>query len=161
MKINCLLFTLLTFAFAGALQAQQGFSTIEERMTGKEFTTSGLDKLSAEELMALNEWLRSHSVATLSSRNEEYSESRGFENEMAADFDDRDVIARVKGPFTGWSGKTVFELDNGMVWEQVEMSTFYIPQTENAVVIIEKGIMGSWRLKAEGYNKTVRVNRLK
>ena len=45
--------------------AQERFSSVEERMTGKEFKASGLDKLSDEELAALNSWLRDHSVATL------------------------------------------------------------------------------------------------
>ena len=74
---------------SGAALAQQGFSTIEERMTGKEFTETGLTKLSPEELDALNEWLRSHSVATLDNVNEEYSDTRGFENQAMAGLDVR------------------------------------------------------------------------
>ncbi len=157
--------TPLTLALAALLAstaafAQQGFSTIEERMTGKEFTDAGLDKLSDEELSALNEWLRSHSVATLDNENQEYSDTRGFENQAMADLDDNDVVAGIKGTFSGWTGDTLFELDNGMVWKQVETGTFYIPPTDSAVVIIDKGLFSSWRLKVQGYNKTVRVERI-
>jgi hypothetical protein len=145
---------------AGHSLAQQGFSTIEERMTGKEFTAAGLDKLSDEELTALNDWLRSHSVATLENRNQEYSDTRGFETQAMANLDDKDVVSLIKGPFSGWTGDTVFELENGMVWKQVETGTFYIPARMDAVAVIDKGLFNSWRLKVEGYNKTIRVERI-
>jgi hypothetical protein len=35
-----------------------------------------------------------------------------------------------------------------------------MPATENPVVVIESGLFNSWRLKVEGYNKTVRVERI-
>jgi hypothetical protein len=140
--------------------AQQGFSTIEERMTGKEFSASGLSKLSTEELAALNEWLRSHSVATLDSSNEDYSDARGFEAQAASDIPDADVVSVVKGQFSGWTGDTVFELENGMIWEQAETGTFYVPAKTGVVVVIDKGMFNSWRLSVQGYNKTVRVKRL-
>ena len=47
-----------------------------------------------------------------------------------------------------------------MIWEQVEDSTFYISPTNDAVVVIEKGVFNSWRLRVDGYNKTVRVRRV-
>lgn len=48
--------------------AQESFSSVEERMTGKEFMETGLSKLTDTELEALNKWLRDHSVATLGDR---------------------------------------------------------------------------------------------
>ncbi|MEJ2535309.1 MAG: hypothetical protein P8008_07595 [Gammaproteobacteria bacterium] len=145
---------------AASAQAQQGFSTVEERMTGKEFTAAGLDKLTPEELAALNEWLRAHSVATLENATQPVGDQRGFEVEAMKEFDESDIVARVQGPFTGWSGQTVFKLDNGMIWEQVEAGTFYIPQVDDPVVVIEQGMFNAWRLRVEGYNKTVRVRRV-
>jgi hypothetical protein len=147
-------------AAVGSAAAQQGFSTIEERMTGKEFTDAGLDKLSAEELTALNDWLRSHSVATLENRNEEYTDTRGFENQALRDFDDSDVVSLIKGEFSGWSGDTVFELENGMIWQQNEAGTFYVAPTTEAVAVIDKGVFNTWRLKIQGYNRTISVKRL-
>ena len=61
---RCLILVLLLSVSTCAL-GQEQFSSIEERMTGKEFSETGLVKLTPEELAALNEWLRSHSVATL------------------------------------------------------------------------------------------------
>lgn len=151
---------LMTLALLSPAVAQQGFSTIEERMTGKEFTEAGLDKLSDEELATLNQWLRSHSVATLDNVNQDYSDTRGFETQAMAALDDGDVVSPIKGEFRGWFGDTVFELENGMIWQQAEGGTFNIPPTTDAVAVIDKGVFNAWRLKIEGYNKTVRVKRL-
>ena len=68
--------------------------------------------------------------------------------------------ARIVGDFSGWTGNTEFELENGMVWRQDERDTFYIPPFENPVVTITPGLLGSWRLSVEGYNKAVRVERI-
>jgi hypothetical protein len=78
---------------------------------------------------------------------------------MAA-LDDGDVVSPIKGEFRGWTGDTVFELENGMIWQQAEGGTFNIPPTTDAVAVIDKGVFNAWRLKIEGYNKTVRVKRL-
>jgi hypothetical protein len=156
-----LILALSTLLFCASLAAQQGFSSIEERMTGKEFTGAGLDKLSDEELSALNEWLRAHSVATLENTNQDYVDSRGFEMQALGDMDDSDVVSTIKGEFSGWTGDTVFELENGMVWEQTQSGTFYIPPTTTAVAVIDKGVFNSWRLSIQGYNRTVRVQRVK
>ncbi|NNJ64680.1 MAG: hypothetical protein HKP16_03880, partial [Xanthomonadales bacterium] len=56
---------LLLLVAAAPLQAADGFSSLEEQMSGKEFTEAGLDKLSQDELDALNAWIRRHSLATL------------------------------------------------------------------------------------------------
>lgn len=147
--------------FAATLYAAEGFSTVEERMTGKEFTAAGLDKLSAEELASLNQWLRAHSVATLDNARQPNQDLRGFEDRVFGGEGDGTVVSRIMGPFTGWRGKgTIFKLENGMIWEQVESGSFSIPETDRAVAVIESGMFNSWRLSIEGYNRTIRVKRV-
>ena len=145
-------------------QAQKAFSTIEERMTGREYTDTGLNKLTEEELAALNEWLRDHSVATMeNAANQSQSTSgdtRGFEVEAAKELDRSLITARIEGPFTGWDGNTVFKLDNGMVWKQAEGDTFYVKEINNPQVTVKPGAFGTWRLSVEGYGSKVRVKRL-
>lgn len=151
----------LLLMLAPPILAQDAFSTIEERMTGKEFTAAGLDKLSAEELAALNQWLREHSVATLDYAREPGGDARGFEYRSAAEADGDTIVSRIVGSFSGWDGKdTLFRLENGMVWKQAESGRFTIPETDQAVAVIESGMFSSWRLHIEGYNKTVRVTRV-
>ena len=68
-----LLFFFLVLSLQSAAQAADGFSTLEERMSGKEFKETGLGKLTDAELAALNDWLRGHSVATLENATATYS----------------------------------------------------------------------------------------
>jgi hypothetical protein len=173
-----LLFFTLVFFMHVSTYADEAFSTLEERMSGKEFKLTGLGKLTDEELSALNEWVRSHSVATLENAvarpvaagvaagvtTNSASDSRGFENQ--ASFDDNDgyddkIYSNIVGTFSGWTGNnTVFTLSNGMIWKQVEGDTFNVKSTENAAITIKKGVMGGWRLSMVGYNNTVRVERI-
>lgn len=156
----------------GPLFAQERFSTVEERMTGKEFTEAGLDKLSDEELAALNRWLRDHSVATLENAAAREvagtaqtaatavpagTDVRGFEG---AATDKNTIVSRLIGEFDGWDGETIFELENGMVWKQDETDRFFTRNMVNPEVTIKAGLFNSWRLSVEGYNKSVKVERI-
>jgi len=179
-----LLLITLIFALHASAFAAESFSTLEERMSGREFMETGLNKLTDDELFELNEWLRRHSVATLENSGARPSagpssggsasttsqtggpaDDRGFENQakMSADNKyDNTIHANIDGKFTGWSGKkTMFNLTNGMVWQQVEGDTFNVKATQNPEVTIKKGAMGGWRLSMVGYNNTVRVKRIK
>lgn len=152
----------------GSTQANQSFSSLEERMTGREFRETGLHKLSDEELAALNRWIRQRSLA----EGEVASlDDPGTDVSAAAPSDDRGlrsrggdreaINSRIVGSFTGWRGGTEFELENGMVWRQVGGGTFVIPEQENPRVQIRPGAFGSWRLGVDGYNTHVRVERVR
>jgi len=151
--------SLLLIAGAGA-QAQDSFSSLEEQMTGKEFTAAGLDKLTDGELAALNQWLRAHSVGTLTQARQPQSDMRGFEGSVLESVDDSDIVSRLVGTFNGWDGNTVFKLDNGQIWKQADSSTLSVPAIENPQVRIEQGVFNAWRLSVEGYGKRVHVERI-
>ena len=51
------------------------------------------------------------------------------------------IQARIKGPFTGWDGKTLFRLDNGQVWRQ-RIGGRYRYRAESPQVEIVKGRFG-------------------
>lgn len=70
------------------------------------------------------------------------------------------MTARVVGGFRGWSGDTVFELDNGQVWQQTG-SGRYEYSGEDRAVVISRGFLGSFSLRPEGLNRTVHVKRTK
>lgn len=145
-----------------SVAAQQAFSSLEEQMTGKEFEAAGLEKLSAQELEALNRWIRSRSLATLDSARGPATggDTRGFENQAIQNMDRSTITSRLVGSFTGWDGETVFELENGMIWEQADNDKFYIRAVENPVVTIEPGAFRTWRLSVEGYSSECRVERI-
>lgn len=171
------LIVIVVMLFALPLVASEGFSTLEEQMTGKEFTGAGLDKLTPEELAALNAWIRKRSLATLdapaaaatttatttatasSAAESTGGDRRGFRSEKK-DEDRSPITSRIVGKFNGWDGQTVFKLENGMIWEQADKDKFYIREIENPVAIIEPGMFGTWRLHIEGFNSKCRVERI-
>jgi len=150
---------MLLLASAGA-HAQDSFSSLEEQMTGREFTAAGLDKLTGEELATLNDWLRTHSVGTLTVARQPQQDLRGFENNVLESVDDSDIVSRLVGTFDGWDGNTVFTLENGQIWKQADSSSMKVPGTENPQVRIEQGVFNAWKLSVEGYGKRVRVERI-
>jgi hypothetical protein len=174
--MNKLLIALL-FLFAGlapalapslAFGADEGFSSLEEQMTGQDFKAAGLDKLTPQELEALNGWIRRRSLATLdapaagaaaATADAEIADRRGLKGEK--DEEDRTPISsRIIGRFSGWDGQTVFRLENGMIWVQTDKDKFYVKEVENPLAVIEPGMFDTWRLSIEGYNSECRVERI-
>jgi len=69
------------------------------------------------------------------------------------------IESRYVGEFTGWTGKTIFKLENGQVWQQAESGRMSWKAT-NPMITIKRGFMGSYQLAVEGVNKKVRVKRI-
>ncbi len=148
-----------------SLLAAEGFSSLEEQMTGKEFLAAGLDKLSEEELAALNAWIRGHSLGTLDAPAAAVAaggstDRRGLAREEEEEEDDGPIRSGIVGDFDGWDGQTVFKLENGMIWVQADRDKFYVPNLENPVAVIESGIFGTWYLSIEGYGSKCKVKRI-
>lgn len=169
-----LLFFMLALTITSASYATDSFSTVEERMSGKEFKATGLGKLTDAELAELNDWLRRHSVATLENASARASSNaavagetkdlRGFENQPKVDpngNDSKEIHSTIVGTFSGWNGKgTIFKLTNGMIWQATKNDTFFTEPTENAQITIHKGFMGNWSLSMDGHGSAIRVKRI-
>ena len=163
----------LQFSAAAFAQSNPPFSSLEEQMTAREFQAAGLDKLSPEELATLNDWIRSRSLATLDEPrggSRQQPTRRSGEGELPSapgELPPVDRMAReafqtrLVGELEGWNGNTRFELENGMVWQQVDSTRYRFQPIENPVVTIKPGLLGSWYLKVEGHKRTVRVERIK
>jgi len=163
-------FVLLSLIVSVSLLAAEGFSSLEEQMTGKEFTGAGLDKLSQEELDVLNDWIRRHSVATLDAPKA--VAATGATAEAAAGTEDRrglksggkedrtEINSRLVGSFRGWDGQTIFKLENGMIWAQADKDKFYTKELQNPIVRIKPGVFGTWRLEVENFGSECRVKRI-
>ena len=167
-----LLFFTLAFSIHFAANAADSFSTLEERMSGKEFKETGIVKLTDKELAALNDWLRRHSVATLENATapaaataatiDASEDLRGFEKQKDTTPGGDVIYSTIVGTFSGWKEKgTLFKLANGMIWRQDEHDTFYVKPVENAEITVEKGFMGVWHLSMVGHGSDVRVTRVK
>lgn len=93
-------------------------------------------------------------------RSEE--ESFGVEQTREAKFESIESLrTRIDGEFEGWSGKgTLFHLENGQVWKQIDTSR-YTHRADHPEVVIERGMFGSYQLSIVGLNRSVRVRRVK
>ena len=63
------------------------------------------------------------------------------------------------GEFNGWDGDTVFRLENGQAWQQID-SSYQYARAERPRVTIRQAAFGSYLLKVEGIGRTVRVRRI-
>ncbi|MES0875146.1 hypothetical protein [Sinimarinibacterium thermocellulolyticum] len=70
------------------------------------------------------------------------------------------IEARLKGRFAGWGKDTVFELDNGQVWQCRNCREVY-HQAESPRVVIRRSFTGVYWLKVEGLNQQAKVRRVK
>jgi hypothetical protein len=180
-KIPVVLIFLLTSL---SLFAAEGFSSLEEQMSGKEFIATGLNKLSPAELDALNGWIRRHSVATLDTPKSvpaaaataaatattasanpttaaapETKDMRGLKSKDDEDYEP--IVSRLIGSTRGWDGQTVFKLENGMIWAQADKDKHYLGKAvENQEVVIVQSMFGGWKLSFEGYNSKCKVVRI-
>lgn len=73
-------------------------------MSQSEFRAAGLDRLSARELAELDGWVGRLVARLLVKRKQAGCVTP--------------IDSRIDGEFQGWSGRTVFGLENGQVWRQ-------------------------------------------
>lgn len=153
------LFLALTIAATGVAGAQS-FSTLEERMSAADFRRAGLDKLSDEELAALNDWLQKQGVSAAAAAPGEnrigFNDGGFFQTSPSGDR----IVATVDGVFKGWStAGDLITLSNGQVWRVTDSSTRLRVNLTNPQVTLEQNGLGGWQLRVEGYNTRARVVR--
>ena len=147
-------FFALLFGWATLVAAQERFT---DRLAAEEKKTMGLERLSPEQVAALNALVqrdRQHSAGQI--REQAKAEAK-TELQQAREAETR-VLGRVVGKYSGWDGATQFRLENGQVWRQSEPGVFYTKPVENAAVLIEK-VYGGWRLYDQngGWVRVVRI----
>lgn len=70
------------------------------------------------------------------------------------------VKAKIQGSFYGWSGNTVFALDNGQVWRQ-RAGNVYRHKGSDYKVELKRNFFGGWEMTMISSGKTVLVTRVK
>lgn len=150
------------FSLLATAAIAKEFSSVEEQMSSRDFKAAGLDKLSPEELAALNAWIRANQPTGGSgvayNRVQDDMIRIGFEDSEA-----RDVItSNIIGEFKGWRGGSIFKLENGQTWQVTDASELTgIKAMNSPKVTIQPGLFGGWRLQVDGYNSTAKVKRVK
>ena len=155
MRKPILITFLLTLFFSIAGRAEdKPFPGIQSLMNSGEFSAAGLERLSDEELKALNAWLVRYTAGEAAILREEIPEVR----EARADFE---ILTRISGEFRGWSGETVFRLENGQRWRQRLRSRYTYVGPPNPEVTISRNWMGFYKLTVVETGKGVGVTLLR
>jgi hypothetical protein len=69
------------------------------------------------------------------------------------------VESSISGEFEGWSGETIFKLDDGQIWQQAEYDYDYDYEYHPDVTIYQT--TAGCRMKVEGDDETILVKRIK
>ena len=155
-KNKAYLFLAIVALVIAGFASAANFSSLEERMSQAEFHATGLDKLSPDELKALNDWLNTH-IATKTT----YVTQTGAPVFYPKSSDREVVESRIDGKFSGWYGKNVFKLENGQEWTQAESGTMTTGNYDHPKVKIKPMLVGSWLMYVEACGCSVRVDRTK
>ena len=85
----------------------------------------------------------------------------GFSNPPEEESAEPELLyANIEGSFRGWSGKSVFRLDNGQVWRQRRTGRFYYTGDSRRVVI-GKNSWGFFEMRLIEADRSVGVSRVK
>jgi hypothetical protein len=132
------------------------FPGVEKAMSPQEYDATGLQKLTPDERTRLDEFIRrfvssSNQVAAQKAVDRAVKERKATPPDI--------IQSRIVGPFTGFTGSTVFTLENGQRWRQAQPDSRYFPKVDSPPVIIVKDTIG-YRMYVAG-GGDVRVSRLR
>ena len=136
---------------------------IEREMTPQEFKAAGLDKLSAEELAKLNQWLGRKIDTVVTEATAQAKDKVEEENRCFFHFGSNEpIVARMTGQFRGFAKGREFTLDNNQVWRQTDGASLVGVKLDDPEVRITPSIAGNaWYLAVKGYNTRAKVERVK
>ena len=124
-------------------------------MTAQQYKDAGLDKLSPKEIAALDSW-----ITNFVARSQLSSKLANVANAVPAKRETASAIeSAVDGEFEGWTGETIFKLQNGQIWQQAEYDYDYEYEYSPEVTIYKTS--GCWKMQVKGVEDAICVKRLK
>jgi hypothetical protein len=152
----------LSVANAADKESPPDVSTL---MTPEDFTESGLDKLSDAERAHLSAWVERYREGAVigpvvhkkpSEMTEEEKVEAKQEEEILRP---SEIVAKVVPSFKGWTGKTIFRLDNGQLWQQRQNGKLLYDGNDSNVTIT-KNALGKYVLRHEDTGRGIGVKRI-
>ncbi len=141
----CILFGFTTWAKSPDLS----------QMSAEEKELTGINKLSDDELNALNAWLKNEQLKINQTIRERQA---GFESRREGQR--RTIRARLEKSYADKLGSTYYELDNGQIWKRTSNGSIFLKKDGRQLITIEPAMMGSWKMQGDG-NRSVKVKRIK
>jgi len=142
---------LILSAVPGFAWAEEKFPGIEKLMLPAEIQASGVGRLTATEIKALDDWLVRYTANK--------APDLGASNEEVRRVLLEDIETSVVGKFVGWSGKTRFELANGEVWQQRYGKSFTTSLMDPKVVL-KRTWAGTYEMYVIGADRSIGVKRV-
>jgi len=153
--------------------SDRGPVAVESLLTVEEFREAGLDQLSDGELAALDAALNralgrgeaadgvdQAALAAWEASDDDAFATFGFEHEHPAARAKDQMTAKLEEAVREWRSGTRFKLSNGQVWEVAGSPNVSLPSAESGqVLLIRRGMMGSFRMNLEGENRRINVRR--
>ena len=159
MKRTCFVVCLLLASLASLPAAEPespAFPGVQKAMTPEQYEAAGLSKLEPAERAKLDEFIRNYVAVSNEKVATSAVDKAVKENKVSAP----EVIqSRIVGPFTGYTGRTVFTLENGQRWAQSQFDSAYYPKIDSPGVVIVKSGFGYRMYIAGGGN--IRVSKVK
>ena len=132
-----------------------------QRMTAEERRAAGLEQLTAEQQAVLDAAAarverKNLGLAGATAKAETRAVVQAEQNAKheaeaglrSTEANPTVVRARIAGAFTGWTGHTVFTLDNGQVWAQTDTrESVYTTGVKDTTVEISPTSSGGWKLR--------------
>lgn len=174
--MKSLVFVFLALCAAVSIAAADGFL---KGLPADQFAAAGLNKLTDEELARLEKLIAEReagakAAAATTAANEAAPKPEAkpsgpgwlralvtlqetAEKPEAAEA----IVTRLAGDYDGWTGKTVFNLENGQIWQQVSGSERVDDRRKAPVVKIYPGMLGAYWLEIEGVRERAKVKPVK
>lgn len=145
---------------------------VRDLMSVTQFHDTGLDKLTPQELATFNSWFNSYlhqasqsatvdvPAAAVPSVTTTRPSAAAFGSEQMPDQGPQEIESRIDGVLRGWTGNTVFKLENGQVWQQAGPGYETDVRLDHPQVVIKKLAFG-YLLTLPGNSETVFVRRIK
>jgi hypothetical protein len=141
--------------------AEKDPPNVQSLMTPEDYAASGLNKLSDAERAHLSEWVERYREGAVIGPVVHKKQSQMTEEEKIEDKKEREAVieAKVLPAFTGWTGKTIFRLDNGQIWQQRQPGKMLYDGGDSTVTIT-RNVMGKYILKHGDSGRAVGVQRI-
>jgi hypothetical protein len=155
--VACLsLFLAAPILLSAAEPENAAFPGVQKAMTPEQYEAAGISKLEPAERAKLDDFIRNY-VAVSNEKVATTAIDKAIkENKVSAP----EVIqSRIVGPFTGYTGRTVFTLENGQRWAQSQFDSAYFPKIDSPPVVIVKAGLG-YRMYIAG-GGAIRVSKVR
>ena len=147
---------LITSALVLAAEPEtSAFPGLQKAMTPEQYEAAGLSKLEPAERAKLDEFLKNYVAVSNEKVATNAVDKAVKENKVSAP---QVIQSRIVGPFTGYTGRTIFTLENGERWAQSQYDSAYFPKIDSPPVVIVKSGFGYRMYIAGGGN--IRVSKL-